>query len=177
MYSNRLNLGTIRSEENVFWSFAPHDISIFQYLIEDSPKKINSIGASFLQNKIHDSTITTLEYPNNIMGHIFVSWLHPFKEHRFVVVGSKGMISYEDSKEGKPLIFYDKKIKWNNEFPVTHNGSYLHIDYDSSLPLDNEIKYFLNHLDGKPIILSNGDQGVEVIDILNKASKILLNNS
>ncbi len=177
IYSNRVNLGSIRSEENVFWSLAPHDISIFQYLIEKFPKKINSIGANFLQKGIHDSTITTLEYPNNIMGHIFVSWLHPFKEHRFVVVGSEGMISYEDSKKGKPLILYDKKVKWNNKLPFTHNGSFSKIDYDLSLPLENEIKYFLNHLDGEPIELSNGDKGVEVIDILNKASNILLGNN
>ena len=103
IYSNRLNHGIIRSEENVFWSFAPHDIALFQYFTNSFPQKITSRGSDVLQDGVHDTTITTIEYPNNVMGHIFVSWLHPFKEHRFVVVGSKGMIRFEDYIAGKPL--------------------------------------------------------------------------
>jgi len=91
IYSNRLNLGTVRTEENVFWSFAPHDISIFQYFTDSYPQKITSTGGAFLQKDIHDTTMTILEYPDNVKGHIFVSWLHPFKEHRLVIIGSKGM--------------------------------------------------------------------------------------
>ena len=93
IYSNRLNLGTVRTEENILWSFAPHDISIFQYLIGTFPVEILSRGGRFLQPHIHDSSMTILTYPDNIVGHIFVSWLHPFKEHRMVVIGSKGMLS------------------------------------------------------------------------------------
>ena len=110
IYSNRLNLGTVRKEENVFWSLAPHDISIFQYFTESKPLKITSTGGIFLQKNIHDTTLTILEYKQNIKGHIFVSWLHPFKEHRLVVMGSKGMISFEDSNDSKPLKFYSKAI-------------------------------------------------------------------
>ena len=76
IYSNRLNLGAVRTEENVFWSLAPHDISIFQYLTETKPLKITSTGGAFLQDGIHDTTLTILEYEGNIKGHIFVSWLH-----------------------------------------------------------------------------------------------------
>ena len=107
MYSNRLNLGVVRKEENVFWSFAPHDIALFQWLTDSYPININTQGMDILQNGIHDTTITTLEYPNKLMTHIYVSWLHPFKEHRIVIIGSKGMISFEDSIAGKPLIFYN----------------------------------------------------------------------
>ena len=99
MYSNRLNLGTIRTEENVFWSFAPHDIALFQYFSGSVPLQITSKGSDILQPGIHDTTITSIQYPDNIMGHIFVSWLHPFKEHRFVIIGSKGMLHFEDSKK------------------------------------------------------------------------------
>ena len=97
IYSNRLNLGQVRTEENVFWSFAPHDISIFQYFTESYPEEIMAHGSSFLQKRIHDFTITQLAYPNGIEGHIFVSWLHPFKEHRLVVIGTEAMISFEDT--------------------------------------------------------------------------------
>jgi UDP-2-acetamido-3-amino-2,3-dideoxy-glucuronate N-acetyltransferase len=85
IYSNRLNLGTVRTEENILWSFAPHDISIFQYLIGSLPVEVVSRGGAFLQPHIHDSSMTVLTYPDNIVGHIFVNWLHPFKEHRLVL--------------------------------------------------------------------------------------------
>ena len=87
-----LNLGTVRTEENSLWSFAPHDISLFQFFTGSYPEKVNSTGGHFLQPHIHDTTMTVLEYPNNVMGHIYVSWLHLFKEHRFVIIGFKGYV-------------------------------------------------------------------------------------
>ena len=173
LYSNRLNLGKIRTHENVFWSFAPHDIALFQYFINNAPKEINSEGICHVQSGIHDTTITTIKYPNNIMGHIFVSWLHPFKEHRFVVVGSKGMISFEDSNKKKPLLFYDKTISWKNNIPIPKNGEITKIKYDSSMPLDNQVDYFINHLDGKKIKISNAKHGLEVMEILSKSTEKL----
>ena len=174
IYSNRVNLGKIRTDENVLWSFAPHDIALFQYLIGNNPIKINSVGNDIIQPGIHDTTITNLEYPNKIMGHIFVSWLHPFKEHRFVVVGSKGMLHFEDSFKDKPLIFYDKNIEWKNNVPDAKYGSEKYIDYEKSLPLDNELKYFVENLDNETIEKSNGDNAIEVMNILTTASKQLL---
>ena len=174
IYSNRVNLGKIRTEENVLWSFAPHDIALFQYLIGNSPIKINSVGNDVIQPGIHDTTITTIEYPDKIMGHIFVSWLHPFKEHRFVVVGSKGMLHFEDSFENKPLIFYNKNIEWKNNIPDARYGNEKYIDYENSLPLDNELKYFVDNLDNKVIEKSNGDSAIEIMNILTTASKQLL---
>jgi len=173
IYSNRLNLGNIRSEENVFWSFAPHDISIMQYLIESFPIEIISRGGSFLQNDIHDTTMTFLEYPNNIKAHIYVSWLHPFKEHRLVVIGSKGMLSYEDSSEKKLINFYDKKYILNKNIPIKKDGQISTIEYESIPPLELEMKYFVNHLDGKPIKIANGDNALEVIKILERATDSL----
>jgi UDP-2-acetamido-3-amino-2,3-dideoxy-glucuronate N-acetyltransferase len=174
MYSNRLNLGTIRTEENVFWSFAPHDIALFQYFTNSFPQKINSRGSDVLQDGVHDTTITTLEYPNNVMGHIFVSWLHPFKEHRFVVVGSKGMIRFEDSLEGKPLVLYDKSVDWKDGKPIPHSGSTRHIEYDDKMPLTVELQYFIDHLNGNPITINNSESATEVIKILELATKSLM---
>jgi UDP-2-acetamido-3-amino-2,3-dideoxy-glucuronate N-acetyltransferase len=173
MYSNRLNLGTIRTEENVFWSFAPHDIALFQYFTKSFPNKVTSRGVDTLQDGIHDTTITSLEYPNRIMGHIFVSWLHPFKEHRFVIVGSKGMIRFEDSAEGKPLIFYDKTVDWKDNIPTPRNGPTKHIDYESVMPLTEELKYFVDHLDGSPIMICDSQSAVEVMKILETATESL----
>ncbi len=176
MYSNRLNLGTIRTEENVFWSFAPHDIALYQYFTNSFPQKITSRGSDVIQHGVHDTTITTLKYPDGIMGHIFVSWLHPFKEHRFVVIGSKSMIRFEDSIEGKPLVLYDKSIDWKDGKPIPRSGSTFHIEYDDRMPLTAELQYFIDHLNGDQITLNNSESAIEVIKILELATNSLLEN-
>ena len=175
IYSNRLNLGTVRTEENILWSFAPHDISIFQYLIGYLPTEIVSRGGAFLQPHLHDTTMTILTYPGNLVGHIFVSWLHPFKEHRMLVIGSKGMLSFEDSSEGKELLFYEKGIDWIRGEPIKRDGPTEAIPYEKQLPLTEELKYFAEHLDGSTIEISNGQNAVEVLEILEKATESLQN--
>jgi UDP-2-acetamido-3-amino-2,3-dideoxy-glucuronate N-acetyltransferase len=174
LYSNRLNLGTVRTEENILWSFAPHDISIFQFFIGAHPIEVISRGGIFLQPKIHDSSMTVLTYPNNVVGHIFVSWLHPFKEHRIVVIGSKGMFSYEDSSEDKQILFYEKGIDWVKGEPIKRDGPTEIIPYDKELPLTEEMKYFVNHLNGKPVEKADAQSAIEVLEILQKASDSLL---
>lgn len=174
LYSNRLNLGTVRTEENILWSFAPHDISIFQYFIGELPEEIESKGGIFLQPKIHDTTMTLLKYPNNIVAHIFVSWLHPFKEQRLVVIGSKGMLSFEDSSKEKELLYYEKGIDWVQGEPVKREGPTEVIPYDNTMPLTEEIRYFVEHLDGRPIEISNGQNGMDVLEILEQATHSLM---
>ena len=174
IYSNRLNLGTVRTEENILWSFAPHDISVFQYLIGNLPIEIVSRGGAFLQPYIHDSSMTVLTYPDNIVGHIFVNWLHPFKEHRIVVIGSKGMLSYEDSSKDKNVLFYEKGIDWIQGEPIKRDGPTEVIPYDKSMPLTEELKFFVDHLNGDPIKMADARNAVEVLEILEKASESLL---
>lgn len=174
LYSNRLNLGAVRTEENILWSFAPHDISIFQYFIGAHPIEVISRGGIFLQPKIHDSSMTVLTYPNNVVGHIFVSWLHPFKEHRIVVIGSKGMFSYEDSSENKQILFYEKGIDWVRGEPIRRDGPTEIIPYERGLPLTEEMKYFADHLNGDPIETADAESAIEVLEILEKASESLI---
>ena len=176
IYSNRLNLGTIRTDENVLWSFAPHDFALLQYLIEEEPLEINCNGNDVLQANIHDTTLTHLTYKNNIMAHIFVSWLHPYKEHRFVVIGSKGMIHFEDSVNNKPLIFYNKKIEWKNNLPKFNKSMGEIIEYEKTEPLQNELIYFIKHLDGKKISICNGDDAVNCMKNITLATDKLLEN-
>ncbi len=173
IYSNRLNLGTFRKDENVFWSFAPHDISLFNYFFNESPLEVSSNGVDILQKDIHDITITSFKYIDNKMGHIFVSWLHPFKEHRFVVIGSKGMLRFEDSMEDKPLIFYDKGVEFIGAMPRPREGYTKKIEYESSLPLTNELKYFISSLETGELEVADGDSAVEVIRILEESSRKL----
>lgn len=174
IYSNRLNLGQIRKEENVFWSLAPHDISIFQYLTNSFPNKISSNGGDFVQDGVHDTTITFFEYPENVKAHIFVSWLHPFKEHRIVVIGSKGMITFEDSVEGKPLKLFQKgfQIIDGDNLPLKNDGPIEEIKYDLKMPLTEELKYFIQNLDNE-FSISGINNAVEVTEILIKSSEEL----
>jgi len=173
LYSNRLNLGTVRQEENVFWSFAPHDISLFQYFTGAFPKKVNSSGGAFLQPGIHDTTMTYLEYENGIQGHIYVSWLHPFKEHRLVLIGSKGMLHFDDSHESKPLLLYEKGFKIDNGIAVKYDGPAKKIKFDNKLPLTEELKYFINAVQGSTIEKADINNGLEVVKILEMATDSL----
>jgi len=172
LYSTRLNLGTVRTEENVFWSFAPHDISILDYFVGQPAISIESKGSKFLQKNVYDYTMTQLTYPGNIHAHIFVSWLHPFKEQRLVVVGSKGMISFEDSSAEKEILFYDKQIKFESEIPFKIDNPTEVIHYEKKQPLAEELKYFVENVDGK-IEIADGRSGYEVVKVLEKAQELI----
>ena len=174
IYSNRLNLGTVRREENVFWSFAPHDISLFQYFNNSFPSEVISEGGAFLQKNIHDTTVTYLKYPNGVQGHIYVSWLHPFKEHRLVIIGSKGSLHFEDYPE-KKLFLYEKTIdSKSDEFLLTSKPS-KSIKFNQTKPLMNELKYFIDVIKGKEIKKAKIEEGLDVIKILEIASNSLNN--
>ena len=172
IYSNRLNLGTVRTEENVFWSFAPHDISVLNYFVGEISECIESKGAKFLQKNVYDYTMTQLTYPNNIHAHIFVSWLHPFKEHRMVVIGSRGMISFEDSSPEKEIKFYNKHIEFEQGIPIKVENPTEIIPYEQKQPLTEELKYFVENLD-KKIEISDGRSGYEVVKVLEKAQELI----
>ena len=176
IYSNRLNLGQVKSKENVFWSLAPHDIAIFQYFTESYPEEINANGSTFLQKGIQDSTITHLQYPNGVEGHIFVSWLHPFKEHRLVVIGSDAMISFDDSSKEKPLKLYSKKFNMQAGIPEKVDGPVEKIKYDNKMPLTEELKYFSQNINGTKLKIADAVHALEVTKILVEASKQLEKN-
>ncbi|MCE1189621.1 MAG: Gfo/Idh/MocA family oxidoreductase [Ignavibacteria bacterium] len=171
IYCNRLNLGTVRSEENILWSFAPHDISIIQYLTESNPESIEAFGARFLQRNIEDSTITYLNYPDNVHAHIFVSWLHPFKEQRLVVIGDKGMYSFEDTlKEGK-LKFYPKGFTNVNGELQKFDGEFEVVQTEAKQPLTEEQMHFYNSILNNTKPLTDGLHALEVLKILEEAGK------
>jgi len=172
LYSTRLNLGTVRTEENVFWSFAPHDISVLDFIVGQPSIEIHAKGGKYLQDTIDDVTITQFVYPNNIHAHIFVSWLHPFKEQRLVIIGSKGMISFDDSSKEKYILFYNKRIDWKDGMPVKVEEPDEIIYYVKSQPLTNELQYFIENLD-KKIEIADGKSGHEVVKVLEKAQGFL----
>ncbi|RMH87295.1 MAG: oxidoreductase [Calditrichaeota bacterium] len=173
IYSNRLNLGTVRKEENILWSFAPHDISVLQYLIEEDPLEVDASGGIFLQPGIHDVTLTMLKYPRNIQAHIHVSWLHPFKEHRLVVIGDRSMVVFEDTRSEDKLVLYPKGIDWINGEPIKRDEGFQVIEYDPEPPLDAEQKHFRECVLTGIQPLTDGRSGVKVLEILEQAQACL----
>src|SRR3569833_2785779 len=110
IYSSRLNLGKLRTEENILWSFAPHDISAILYLLGEMPNRINSSGGSYLNHNV-DTTLTTCDFPSGVKAHIFVSWLHPFKEQKLAIVGDKKMAVFDDMEKERKLVLYSHNIQ------------------------------------------------------------------
>ena len=118
--------------------------------------------------------MTVLEYPNNVKGHIYVSWLHPFKEHRFVIVGSKGMFTYEDSSNDKELLFYEKGIDFINGEPIKRDGPTEVVDYDKNPPLKEEIAHFIDCIEKKNFDSRiSAAAGSDVLEILELAQQSL----
>ncbi len=173
IYSNRLNLGTVRTEESVFASFAPHDISVLDYLTGSHAIDIEAKGGCFLQQKICDFTMTQLEYPDNVHGHIFVSWLHPFKQQLLVVVGSEGMITFDDATD-KQIRFYKKGFRFTDGIPTKVEEPDEIIDYEKKMPLEEELKYFVENPDGK-VLVNSGEAGLEVVRILEHVQNLISN--
>lgn len=173
IYSNRLNLGTIRSEENILWSFAPHDISVIQYLTGNNPVEIFAKGASFLQNKIEDTTLTFMKYPDNVSAHIFVSWLHPFKEQRLVVIGDQGMVVFEDSLLEEKLKYYKKGFQKVEGVLEKFDHDYKVIEFENKMPLEEEQKHFFECVKQKKQPLTDGKHALEVLKILEESQKSL----
>ena len=119
IYSHRLNLGKIRREENILWSFAPHDISMILSLAGEYPDSVLATGGNYLHNRIADVTTTHLEFPSGLRAHIFVSWLHPFKVQQLVVVGDRKMAVFDDMRPwSDKLLLYPHEIRWENGNPI-----------------------------------------------------------
>jgi UDP-2-acetamido-3-amino-2,3-dideoxy-glucuronate N-acetyltransferase len=165
VYSNRLNIGKIRTEENILWSFAPHDISVMLSLLGEEPCETTCSGNSYLGNAVADVTLSRFVFPSGVAGHIFVSWLHPFKEQRLVVVGSDKMAVFDDAARDK-LVVYPHKVEWRNRIPVAEKADGQAVALDHSEPLANECRHFLECLDSRVAPRTDGREGLRVLRVL-----------
>jgi len=173
VYSNRLNIGKLRTEENILWSFAPHDISVILMLLEEEPIKVTASGGDYLNKGICDVTVTNLEFKNGVKGHIFVSWLHPYKEQKLVVVGSKAMVVFDDTTREK-LFFYPHRIKWRNgKIPVAEKANYKVVPVENGEPLKLELLHFIECVKTRQKPKTDGREGLKVLKILEMAEKSL----
>lgn len=179
IYSQRLNLGRIRNDVDALWNFAPHDISIIQFwLNEAEPLQITKRGMDYVQKKINDVVFMTIDYPGKVMAHVHVSWLDPHKIRRMTVVGSKKMVVYDDMSEYK-ITIYDKGIDpiavlgENMDFDDPKSWQYIHRDgaaerpqIDWQEPLKTEIEHFVDCIMNGTRCLSDAQHAKKVVRIL-----------
>ena len=176
IYSNRLNLGKVRQEENILWSFAPHDVSVICSLVGSEPIEVGASGGSYLQSGITDVTVNTLIFANGVRAHIFVSWLHPYKEQKMVIIGDRKMAVFDDTaREGK-LKIYDKGIEWRAGLPVPRQTSETTLFFEEQEPLRLECEHFLNCIRERRQPLTDGRSALRVLRVL-QASQISLERS
>lgn len=177
IYSNRLNFGKIRTEENILWSFAPHDISMVLALAGENPESVLAAGGNYLHKKIADVTTTHLEFPSGLKAHIFVSWLHPFKEQILVVVGDQKMAVFNDTKPwSDKLLIYPHRIKWEDHTPIPEKEEPESVQVSQSEPLLNECDHFLSCIRTRGTPITDGHEGLQVLRILNASQRSLDNN-
>ncbi|MBI4691123.1 MAG: Gfo/Idh/MocA family oxidoreductase [Nitrospirae bacterium] len=172
VYSNRLNLGKIRQEENILWSFAPHDISVILSLTGQMPDEVTSFGGRYLQEKVADVTLSTLSFPSGIKAHIFVNWLHPYKEQKFIVVGSEKMAVFNDVGKDK-LLLYPHKINWRGNIPIPDKKDAQIIEINDMEPLRQECSHFLECVKTRRSPVTDGDEGLRVLSVLDACQRSL----
>jgi len=175
LYSNRLNIGKIRAEENILWSFAPHDISVILMLLSEMPESVCATGGVYLQQKIPDTTLTTLDFPSGVKAHIFVSWLHPFKEQKLVVVGDKKMAVFDDISDEK-LMLYPHRIEWLNRIPIAAKAEAEVIKVEMDEPLKAECGHFIDCVTNGQQPITDGREGLRVLQVLQASQRSLNEN-
>ena len=166
IYSNRLNIGKIRTEENILWSFAPHDISVILGLLGEMPSRISCRGGAYLSPSVADVTVSQLDFPGGVQAHVFVSWLHPFKEQRLVVVGSEQMAVFDDTVEDK-LVLFSHKVEWKDRAPAAVKAEGEVVPLDDCEPLQAECRHFLECCRDRRQPRTDGEEGVRVLQVLD----------
>ncbi|MBX3300749.1 MAG: Gfo/Idh/MocA family oxidoreductase [Nitrospira sp.] len=174
VYSTRLSLGKIRREENALWSFAPHDISMILALCNEMPQSVSAVGHNYLHSQLADVTTTHLSFPSGVNGHIFVSWLHPFKEQKLIVIGQSKMAVFEDTQPWeKKIAIYSHTIKWQNGIPVPEKADPEFVPLEGKEPLREECLHFLHCIEKRETPITDGHEGFRVLEVLQRAQKSL----
>ncbi|MCH9032672.1 MAG: Gfo/Idh/MocA family oxidoreductase [candidate division Zixibacteria bacterium] len=179
IYSSRVNLGKVRSIENSWWSFAPHDISIILYLLDAPLVRASSTGAAYLQDGIEDVVFTTLEFGDGIIAHIHVSWLDPHKERKVTIVGSKKMVVFDDTEATEKIRIYDKGADRNldydtyGEYMSIRSGDIVIPRIPGGEPLAAECTHFLKCIETREKPRSDGRAGLITLRALDAAQRSL----
>lgn len=166
--ANRLNLGIFRVQENVLWSFAPHDISVILSLCNDQlPKLVQCNGKDHITKGIHDVTNSVLHFEDTYVN-INVNWLNPYKEQKMSIIGEKGMILFDDTAKENKLTYFPEYINFNENkpIPVKNNGVNIEVSLSKS-PLLKECEHFIECCITHKNPITDGKEGVKVLKVLN----------
>ena len=173
IYSNRLNIGKIRREENILWSFAPHDISVILGLLGEMPNGVQAQGGNYLHQQIADVTVSLLSFPSGVRAHIFVSWLHPFKEQKLIVVGDRKMAVFDDYEKKDKLLLYPHSIDWKNNVPVANKAEAAPVPFETTEPLRAECLHFLDCVRTRSRPRTDGEEALRVLSVLQQCQEAL----
>lgn len=176
IYSSRLNLGKLRTEENILWSFAPHDVSAILQMLNEVPIRATAQGGTYLNPPIVDTTLSTLEFASGVKAHVFVSWLHPFKEQKLCVIGSEKMAVFDDLEPEKKLVLYAHRISWMDRKPVAERDGGQVISLSKEEPLRTECEHFLECVLKRSRPRTCGETGLRVLEVLDACSRSLAHN-
>ncbi|NBX02497.1 MAG: oxidoreductase [Alphaproteobacteria bacterium] len=170
--SHRLSFGKIRTEENVLWSFAPHDISMLLAIAGEPPEKLLANVTAQITAGIADIATLHLDFASGFRAHIMASWLHPVKEHRLMVIGKKGALVFDDSNPWEQkLMFYNNTVPMGNGVPVAQKGESLAIPLAQAEPLRAECEHFLNAISSGSPVRTDAAEGIRVLEVLTAAEK------
>jgi UDP-2-acetamido-3-amino-2,3-dideoxy-glucuronate N-acetyltransferase len=173
VYSNRLNIGKVRTEENIFWSFAPHDISIILLLLGEMPEEVSVHGGYYLQSKVADVTLMAMSFATGVKGHLYVSWLHPFKEQKLVVVGDRKMAVFDDVSPDRKLVLYPHRIDWIDRIPIARKADGEAVAVEMREPLQEECNHFLECVRTRQTPRTDGQEGLRVLQVLQAGQNSL----
>ncbi len=173
LYSNRLNMGKIRREENILWSFAPHDISVILGLLGEMPDQVIAQGGNYLHARIADVTVSCLSFPSGVKAHIFVSWLHPFKEQKLVVVGDRKMAVFDDLLKENKLVLYPHSIEWKGQVPIANKATAEAVPVEWKEPLRAECEHFMACVKTRQNPRTDGQEALKVLTVLQMCQQAL----
>ena len=177
IYSNRLNFGKVRTEENALWSFAPHDVAVILRLMGKAPVEVSSTGGSYLTHGIADTTLSSLRFDDESRAHIFVSWLHPFKEQRLVVVGDEKMAIFNDvAPYGEKLQLYPQNVEFDGTMPLLKKEDVEFVEHANTEPLREECAHFMECIQSRKQPLTNVQSGIDVLKVLHACQKSIEQN-
>ena len=169
IYSNRLNLGQLRADENALWSLGAHDISVLLHLAEEEPHEVEARGESYMRAGIEDVVFGFLRFPSGLAAHLHLSWLDPHKERRFTVVGSRRMATFDDMDIERKVTVYDKGFDEDTgsygEY-ITRSGDIWSPRIGNREPLRLECEHFLESIREDTRPRSDGDAGLRVVRVL-----------
>jgi predicted dehydrogenase len=182
IYNQRVNLGTVRGDENALWSFAPHDISVILHLLGQEPTDVSARGQSYLQPGVEDVVFITLNFNQRSMAHIHVSWLDPHKIRKLTIVGSKKMVVFDDLESTEKLRIYDKSAEQATDYSTFAEYVTLrfgditipHVRVDE--PLRLECQHFLECIKTRKAPVTDGRDGLRVVKVLEAAQRSLEKN-